>query len=551
MTLSSAAGELASADCSLENPRKIQCVTPSWTFAAGSVSISFSNDAGVLTHEPFMFDIIPVIVSLATPSRTVAGTPSLALIEGHGFTPGASYDCVFSGLTFEAFNSTLLQGHACRDLWCNSTCYPHCVAQHIDHALFAQCMYKCFIRSGPSSSQVATSTGQAVNHSHIKCVTHLWKFPAGLVSLHVIGAEGKVKGNDLHIRFTSEVFFMTPNHGILQGSAISIRGAGLNENRQYACSLVSQSHTQNASAGLSVFDFKQLAPGKYYNFDLVCRIPPLQTCEEFLLSVRVLDLASGEMIKGSFDFEYDEGLTAIVPSAGPAIGCVNVTLVGCGFHANQPYRIVFRDPTASASHFRMTDNASFINSTAISVELPYWGFGSALTTVGLIIDGFEDTTANLTFDIFPVVTSSLPKSGHVFGSTCLLKAMASQTQTGVRRVSFNLKGTAAKCLNMQHLLEGVPQSLSVKYCGGHSQPAYSMSTFFMVSRGIVESFLKLRGPSLMNFCQRGSQQMLPKGRTLLAERQFPSEVAVLILMAGHFTRAISRWWMKALALCTR
>jgi len=421
MTLSSAAGELASADCSLENPRKIQCVTPSWTFAAGSVSISFSNDAGVLTHEPFVFDIIPVIVSLATPSRTVAGTPSLALIEGHGFTPGASYDCVFSGLTFEAFNSTLLQGHACRDLWCNSTCYPHCVAQHIDHALFAQCMYKCFIRSGPSSSQVATSTGQAVNHSHIKCVTPLWKFPAGLVSLHVIGAEGEVKGNDLHIRFTSEVFFMTPNHGILQGSAISIRGAGLNENRQYACSLVSQSHTQNASAGLSVFDFKQLAPGKYYNFDLVCRIPPLQTCEEFLLSVRVLDLASGEMIKGSFDFEYDEGLTAIVPSAGPAIGGVNVTLVGCGFHANQPYRIVFRDPTASASHFRMTDNASFINSTAISVELPYWGFGSALTTVGLIIDGFEDTTANLTFDIFPVVTSSLPKSGHVFGSYLLVK----------------------------------------------------------------------------------------------------------------------------------
>jgi hypothetical protein len=372
MTLHRAANELNSAHCSFKNPSRLECVTPSWTFSAGSVTISFSKNFEYLSPKSFAFDIIPVVVSLTTPSRTVAGTPSLALIAGHGFTPGASYDCMFSDLTFEAFNS-------------------------------------------------ANSTGQAVNVSHIKCVTPLWKFPAGRVLLNVIGAQGKIQGNELHFRFLSEAASMIPNHGILQGSMVTIRGAGLNASRHYACSVASEHYAQNLSASVSVFAFKQLTPAKYYNFELICRIPSIRTCEDSLLSVHVLDLASGELINGSFNFDYIEGLISIVPSAGPAIGGVNVTLTGCDFNARQPYRIVFRDLGASPSHFRMTNNASFINSTAISVELPYWGFGSALTAVGLIFEDSEDTTANLTFDIFPVVTSSLPKSGLVFGSYLLVK----------------------------------------------------------------------------------------------------------------------------------
>jgi len=387
MSFYHSAGESQSVECIFVNPQRILCETSTWNFAARTVRTSFSASLGFLIDRDFKFTFRPAVVTLASSSKSSAGVPSIVLVQGHGFSPGSAYQCIF------------FVDPPCGDSTCAS-----------DSAMLRQ-----------YASHVAHRTGEAINASIIKCITPSWQFPASNVSLNVTLAGDRIPGDPLPFRFLAEMFSMNPSHGILQGTSITIKGAGLKDYSNYSCSMKDKDFVQYAPARVTLLNFTRLMPGKYFNFELVCEIPPIRSCDAFLIEVRVVDLGSGEVIKGLFDFEYTEGLLSVAPSAGPATGNLKVTLVGCGFHKNGQYAASFRD-TASPSHFRLSGNASFINSSAVEVIFPYWPFGSALAAVGLKIDeNVEDTSANVAFNIFPVATSYLPRSGSVFGSYLLVQ----------------------------------------------------------------------------------------------------------------------------------
>ena len=367
------AWESQSVTCEFRSHALLVCTTSVWNYVGGIAEVSVADTLGYLAHvsKNLTFDFTPEVIRMLGPSQSSAGARSVVLVAGHGF----------------------------------------------DESESAVVLYTC---SFGSTSNVVNSTGRAINSSLIECVVPLWQFAATDVELVIVG--GRLPATALQYRFLSETFSMTPNHGILQGTIITIRATGLNAGGTYSCLISSHASVQNVSAQLLVSDFQTHPerPGKWFNFELTCQLPQLANCDEFLVSIIVLETETDKRIKGLYDFEYTEGLLAIVPRAGAATGGFPLTLVGCGFHGSRTYRAAFRDP-AVPSRFEISDVARFVNASAIVVEMPYWGFGAALAGVGLQFDDFEDSSANISFDIHPVATSALPTSGYVFGSYLLVK----------------------------------------------------------------------------------------------------------------------------------
>ena len=381
--------EAVSVTCTTQDHGRLEFYTPSWRFSAGTTTLSFSTNMGLLNTSHFTFSFSPAVVSVASSSKAGAGTQSVVLVRGYGFNLGATYNLKFY--------------------------------------------------SAENRSQFAEADGKAINASMIRCVSPLWPFAAASVRLNVTRNGHAISGNVLPFRFVSEIFSLSPNFGVLQGSLVSMKSAGLKAHGSYVCIISSNVSVQNVTAWVNpLHHFEQISPERFHNYEILCNMPPIRTCDEYLVTVGVKDMVLGEAIKGDFQYEYTEGLRSLTPSTGPATAGFAVTLTACGLHPSLYYRAALRG--VSASDLAFTPNAVFTNSTSLTVIFPRWTYSSGRISIGLQVNNASSTQAlmwedvphaEVHFDFFPVATSIISrKSGFVFGAYILIRGQGFSNRIG-------------------------------------------------------------------------------------------------------------------------